>query len=139
MRLSWKIYAITYSLLVLANTAFSLSPESRVNDYYQILIILDKTHWLNLALFYFATAMELISLVPLFLFVFRKYWLSPNLWKILFILRLAGLLSGRNYEYNTIRSLLAANTGITIAALAVSILIYLPSYFAQFNYAFTKK
>lgn len=139
MRLSWKIYAVIYGLLVIINASFCLLPESGIQSYYRVLIMLDRSRWLTLILFYFAVIMEALNLLPLFLFVFKKYWLSQDFWKLLFIGRIIGWLAGRNYEYNAIKSLLAANFWTTLAALTVSILIALPSFTAQFIYAFRKK
>jgi hypothetical protein len=101
--------------------------------------MLDGSRWVTLVLFYFAVMMEVLNLPSLFLFVFQKYWLSQNFWRLLFIGRMIGLLAGRNYEYNAIRSLLVANFWITIAAISISALITLPSFAAQFIYAFKKR
>ncbi|MDP3142708.1 MAG: hypothetical protein Q8N14_01995 [Candidatus Omnitrophota bacterium] len=138
MRLSWKIYAVIYGLLVIMNTFFCLLPESGIQSYYRVLIMLDRSRWVTLVSFYFAVMMEVLSLPSLFLFVFQKCWLSQNFWRLLFIGRMIGLLAGRNYEYNAVKSLLIANFWITLAAISVSALIALPSFAAQFIYAFKK-
>lgn len=136
MPLRWKIYAVIYSLIVLAGVTISLLPESRVYGYYQILLVLDKSHWLKLLLFYFANLIDLISLVPLLLFAFRKRWLSQDFWKLIFGGRIIGLVMGHNYEYNILSSLLISNPTRTIIAMAVTIAISLPSLIAQFIYSF---
>ena len=136
MPLRWKIYAVIYSLVVLVGAVISLLPESRVYAYYQILLILDKSHWINLFLFYFANLIDLLSLVPLLLFAFRKRWLSQDFWRLIFAGRIIGLVMGHNYEYNILASLLMSNLTRTIIAIAVTILISLPSLIAQFIYSF---
>jgi len=138
MYLRWKIYAAVYALMIISGTYFSLLPESRILDYYQILILLDKRHWWNLYLFYISCFFEVISLVPLFLFVFRIRWLSQDFWKIILAGRLVGLAGGHNFDYNLIISLIFANPIHAFIAILVTALISLPSFCAQFIYAFRK-
>jgi hypothetical protein len=139
MPLRWKIYAWLYCLLVAATVTISLLPDSGIYQYYRILLLLDPARWTNLFLFYFANVMEITSLVPLLLFVFKKRLLSQNFWKIIFIGRLVGLLWGHNYEYNVMTSYLAANFIPNLIAILVSISMSLPSYTAQFVYSFRKR
>jgi hypothetical protein len=138
MPFRWKIYAFIYSALVLVNVIFNLHPAGAPYNYYQILIFLDNAHELKLILFYFANLMEMISLLPLFLFVFKGRFLSRDFWKVIFLFRVAGLLGGRNFEYNLIKSLLFANHFTTLLIVSAFVLIALPSFAAQYLYAFRK-
>jgi hypothetical protein len=138
MALRWKIYAVFFTAIVFANALFNLLPSSPIYNYYRIMIILDKSHFSDLMLCYFANFMEALSLIPLFLFAFKKIWGHQNLWRLIFIARIIGLLLGRNYEYNTIAALFAESFWLTITSVTVTVLIALPSYVAQFLYAFRK-
>jgi hypothetical protein len=139
MPLRWKIYAFLYSLVVLINTAFNLNPDGAAYNYYQLLMILDKAQWLRLILFYFANLMEIISLLPLFLFVFKVRFLSRGFWKLIFLLRIAGWLFGRNFEYGLLKAMLYANPFTTLLIVSACALMALPSFVGQYLYAFRDK
>ena len=138
MALRWKIYAFLYSLIVLLNAYFSLSRTRPIYTYYQVLILIDRSHWADLVFFYFSNIIEVISLVPLFLFVFKTRFLSQQFWRLIFFGRIIGLLAGRDYEHHAIKSLFYANPTVITTAVIVAVIAAVPSFAGQYLYAFRK-
>lgn len=139
MHLRWKIYAVIYALSVALNTYLSLNEELPLYNYYQLLLTLDIAQWPKFVFYYFANIIEVISIVPLFLFAFGRNGLSRDFWKVIFIGRILGLVWGHNYEYNLIASLKYSSLRAAIFVVAVTALLSLPSYCGQFIYSFRRK
>lgn len=139
MRLRWKIYAVIYALSVAANAYYSLSEELPVYNYYQLLLAFDIGQGPKLVFYYFANIIEVVSLIPLFLFAFKINGLSRDFWKLVFIARMVGLVWGHNYEYNLFASLKYSSLRAAIIVVALTALLSLPSYAGQFIYSFRRK
>jgi len=139
MRLSWKIYAVVYALLILLNLYFNLYHDQRILGYYEVLTALDSRHWIKLVSFYLACLMDFLGLIPLLLFAFKVRSPWQDIWKLIFIGRILGVLLGRSYEYNYLASMLQVNAVNTCLSLTISILVAFPSFAAQFVYAFRRK
>lgn len=126
-------------MVVLLETFFALYPQSGPNVYYRILISFDKKFIWQYMQHYLSVFIELSSLVPLFLFAFKKTWLPAGFWKIFFFVRILGIFIGNFYEANLIGTMLIANKLSAIIMLLIGFIIILPSYIAIFLYGFKKK
>jgi len=80
--------------------------------------------------------LELFSLLPLFLFAFKKSWFSLVFWKGFFILRIVNAAANNYYEYGFYSNLLKISPKITAISILISVILILPAYIALFMYAF---
>ncbi len=132
----WRIYFVLAATIFICNLLSVLYPKSVVYIYYHSLIAFHK----DFALFYYLNVMSAVtsalSLLPLFYYIYRRRFLSPRLWQVLFCLRIAFDLVGHGYETNFFQSLFQNNFTVAIISLAISLLLIFPSYFACFRYAF---
>jgi len=134
----WKIYFILFTILSIAVLANIFSAESIVYMYYHILstfqghrIIL---YYLNVA----NALLTVLSLIPLFLFVFQKNFGNVRIWQSLFILRLLSEPLGHHYEVAFLKSLAFSHLGLLGFSLFVSLGVILPSYTGCFFHAFKR-
>ncbi len=136
---AWKIYLTFFSLGAIFNFILLISGESSSSQYYKILIAFRHSYVLHYYLSISNTLVDLLCLIPLFLFVFHIRLFRPLLWQILFWTRIAFFFSGHAYEWQTIRSFLYTDSLSTILASVLLILFITPSYIACFHYAFRQK
>ncbi len=136
---AWKIYFFLYCIPIINNIFSLFMQDSLVDSYYRILIAFKESYHI---LYYFnisAVIIDAIALIPLFLFVFHKRLLSPFIWKLIFILRIAVFLPGHCYEWKMIKSFFYFDINAAIGIVSFIILVILPSYIACFKYAFQQK
>ncbi len=135
-RLFWKFYFFLFVPLPLGAMVGILFPESVIYSYYHVLIAFDPTYYLPYYLNVISAYLNLLSLIPLFLFAFGLRFLHPRVWQTLFILRAIFDIVGHRYEYVFIQSLLLTGAWPTFLAIAISLAVIFPSYLACYRYAF---
>ncbi|MCX5681298.1 MAG: hypothetical protein NT079_03355, partial [Candidatus Omnitrophica bacterium] len=136
---AWKIYFFPYSLVILLNLLFLFSEGSPINQYYRILIAFKQSYFILYSFYAARMIIEILALIPLFLFVFRIRLFPAFVWQILFGARIFTLFSGHFYEWSAMRALMHANPIAAICAMASAVLFAIPSYTACYIYAFKRK
>lgn len=137
-RLGWKIYFLFFATATIWNLLFSLSPDSIIYVYYHVLMAFDKHYRTAYFLSMASGVMAAIGLIPLFLFIFQLRFLPPQLWAILFVVKVVADLTGHSYEVELIKSLFYSSFWLTLSSLAVSLAFSLPAYIIFFKYAFRR-
>jgi hypothetical protein len=138
MKLSWKIYSFGYALLVILGVAYSLWPDSAPSGYYKILISFDKSFLWQYIFHFISTLLDVLGLLPLFLFVFQKKWFVALFWKIFFFVKILGIFAGNSYEANFLGTVFAVNKLTAIASSLIGLALILPYYIAIYLYAFRR-
>jgi len=136
---AWKVYFSLFSIGTLLNLIILLSGESSASQYYQILAAFKHSYLLYYYLNVINVIIDILSLVPFFLFVFHIRLFRPIVWQILFQARILFFLAGHRYEWQTIRSFAYTDLLSTILAIILFVLFVFPSYIACFKYAFDQK
>ena len=139
MRLAWKIYVFCYAAFILASIILFLAASSPVSFYFSMLIHMKKIYlagYLNRFLFIF---LEFFSLLPLFLFAFKKRWFTQIFWKGFFILKVTNLIFNNYYEYAFYRNFFSISPRVTASFISIILMIILPAYIALFLYAFRQR
>lgn len=135
---AWKIYFALYSLSALFILLTFLVDESMAQKYYKILMMFNQTYGflyhLNLA----NLLIELLCLLPLFLFTFHIRWLPVIVWQILFEARILLFLASHSYELKTLQAFIHADILTAIIAIMMFVACVSPSYVAGFLYAFKR-
>ena len=132
----WKFYAFYWASLILRAALNIFSTESPLSFFYQVM---GAFHWsfsLIYAMNVVSSVLNLISLIPLFAFTFHKKILTPEIWKFIFVLRVAFDLCGNYYEFVSIKSFFASDQWLGFQILAGTLFTMIPSYAAHFQYAF---
>lgn len=135
---AWKIYLILYSIGMLFILLTFLVDESMAQKYYRILMMFNQTYGILYHLNLLNLIVELLCLIPLFLFTFHIRWLPAIVWQILFEARIVFFLASHSYEWKTLSALAHADGITTIAATLIFTIFVLPSYIAVFHYAFKR-
>lgn len=135
-RWAWKIYLILYSLIVLGNMVSLFYEESYLYIYYHILIAFEKSYRFYYWYAIIGSFVNLISLIGLFLFVFRTKFLHPYFWEWLFVFRIVFDLIGHSFEFQTMKSFFLTDLQIAGLMAAFTVGLFLPSYLGTFLYAF---
>ncbi len=135
----WKIYFFFFSLLNLGGLVAIFSPSSALFTYYHILISFDKKYiwpyYFNIASYTITT----LSLIPLFLFIINRRWLPKWIWKILLFSRILFDIIGHQYEFAFFQSLLQSDFYLGLAAIGITVCLFLPSYIGHLLYAFRRR
>lgn len=135
----WIAYFLIYWLVTTAQIAYFFTPNSALNLYYHYLIAYDLHFLLTYTLNVLVMVFNALSLVPIYLYIYRIEFLTPDFWKTLLILRLTLDLMGRSFEFQVLKAIFQDDpftAGITVLTF---LLFHLPSYMILFLYAFRPK
>ena len=135
----WKIYFCAFTLYVLGNAGDVLMPTSFLYIYYHVLMAFHPAYFIPYILALGQVFFSLVSLVPLFLFVFRIPFLSARFWQWALVLRIIFDLTGHAGEANQLISISHANSEWFISKIVLTGIMFIPSYGACFKYAFRWK
>lgn len=134
----WKIFLMIYIFVAVSNASLFFRPDSPIQTYYKILIGFHALTIISFLLNALAVIFDVIAIFAFWGFAEQKPILSARTWQIFFALRLAFFFTGHTYDFKTIKSLLYHDVGVAVSAVNIMILLNLPSYIANFIYAFQK-
>lgn len=132
----WKMYGLYFAVLTVQHFFDLLAPQSPVYLFYHILIGFHRPLFIVYLSNILGALLSLLSLWPLYLFIFHKRRFHPALWQILFLLKILGDLLGNYYQFLTLKSFYFTDRTLAFQIFAGNILTALPSYIACFQYAF---
>lgn len=138
-RASWifKTYFYLFIFLSVGNLTNFLYPWSDVNAFYKILIAFNFSYILTYLTSFFSALLNVISALPIFLYIYRRRFLNAALWQKLFCARLIFELTGHHYDYHFLKSLFYFdNTLIAFQAVLFFFVSLIPSYFITYRHAF---
>lgn len=135
----WKIYFCIFALYVLGNALDILMPTSFLYIYYHALMAFHPVYFIPYILALGQVFFNLVSLVPLFLFVFRIRFLSDRFWQRVLVLRIIFDLTGHAGEVNQLISISHADSEWFFSKIVLTGIMLIPSYGACFQYAFRWK
>lgn len=132
----WGIYLSIYIFIVYTNTFRFFSLKSPMPLYYHIAIAFDTSFLFQYCLNALSIMLNALSIIPFFLFITQKQFLSLTFWRYLFIFRLAADIYGRPFEFKFFQSIFFQDRTVAILVLGTSIILIIPSYIALFIHAF---
>jgi len=135
-KISWKIYFAIYAFVAILNTTFLFSPGSQMFWYYQVLVAFHPVLIIPYGLNVLSVVLNLLTLIPLYLFIADRRWLHPRLWGYFFVARLLLEFFGKSYDKNVLSSLFHNDPTSAWLSLGMVTCLMLPSYIALFLYAF---
>lgn len=135
----WKIYLCIFALYILGNAGDILLPTSFLYIYYHALMAFHPAYLIPYILALGQVFFNLVSLVPLFLFVFRIPFLSARFWQQMLVLRIIFDLTGHAGEANQLISISHADSEWFFSKILLTGIMLIPSYGACFQYAFRWK
>jgi hypothetical protein len=135
----WKLYFLFFLYAGITQIVNFFDPGSAIDQYYQVLIAFKKNYALWYGFHFAAIIVEIVSIIPLFLFVFKKNFLSPALWRSLLIARILLIFLGHHYEIRMLTSYFYASSTLALASIVGLVVVLLPSYVAHIACAFPKE
>jgi len=135
----WEAYLAIILFFAAERTYHLFNPGSPDFLYYSVLKSFGADFYFTYAAHVVYVVLNIIHCVPLFLYIYRIDFLSPKIWKFLFILRCIFEFTGRSYEIKELTSFYHSNPLIFLLILLFTIGPYIPSYFACFRYAFLSR
>lgn len=132
----WEVYFLIITYLTILKAIEFLTPSSVYQTYFFILYSFKKTFFVLYALHFFQILINLTQCVCLGLFVYKKRFLSPELWQTLFIMRIFFDLFGQRYAMNQCISLFHFDLLLGLFSIVSLLGLYLPSYIGCFLYSF---
>ncbi len=137
-RIGYKVYFFIFSWLCLDGLVSLFTPEADVYTYYHTLTTLYPRASIMYILAITKSIINMICLVPLFSFAFKKDLHWGKFLRSLFFLRIAADLTGQNYEWQSIKSLSHAESLLPFLAVGIWVGISYLSYKAHYICAFEK-
>lgn len=137
--LFWELYAVLYAGFIFRQALLLFSPESSVYLYFYIIRSFNKLFFFNYSLAIFQLMLDFVHMIPLVAYIYRVPLLFPRFWQYLLILRIIFDLFGNSYDRNQLISLYQMDFTTGVYATLVWLMPYLPSYIANFFYAFRWK
>ena len=125
--------------MMAGNAMAGLWPDSIIYTYHHVLTAFHPRYYLIYCLHIASVFINLISLIPLYCYVFRKPSSLIGLWRLVFFIRILSEFFGHDYEYKLIKSLFFSDIPLALAILLLYILILIPSYIAVFQLAYGRK
>lgn len=135
----WGSAFLIYLFVVTANAIYFFWSDSAMNLYYQILMAYNIYFLVPFCLNALSVILNILTLLPFYLFIRRINFLVPSFWQWLFIFRLAADITGRSYEFQFIKSLFYQDPQTGFSLISVYLLLVLPSYIALYLYAFDRE
>jgi hypothetical protein len=132
----WILLFFVYALFISFKTYEFFVAGSPYQTYYQFLIGFNLLFFLPYSLNVCSVTMNALSLFPFIFFLTRNFVLSPLFWKLFLLLRIILDLTGRSYEFLSIKSLFYQDLRSPLLAIGAMLAIILPSYIAHYLYAF---
>ena len=137
-KVSWVL--IAYFLLMvylIGQQAYHFfSPNSQINLYFTFLRAFDLVFYIPYLLTLYQILFSILSLIPLFLFMFDIRWLNQTFWRYFLIFNFLFDLTGHSYHVNELIGIFHSNPRIAITIFLSSVIPYFPKYIACFQYAF---
>ena len=135
----WEAYLVIAVFFAVQQFLLPFNPEEPHRLYYAIARTFHPVFYLHYAAFLGNAVLGLVHCVPLFLYIHKKRFLHPNVWKVLFVLRCLFELTGHSYEMNTLTAFFRINPQLVALTLFVTILPHVPWYIVCFDYAFRRE
>ncbi len=132
----WIIYFFIYCIPTLVRSLTLFAEDSIINQYFRVLIAFKKTYFIWHTFSIANTIVETLALIPLCLFCFKRRFLNPSMWKMLFVARIFLLFAGHHYEWKMTQSFFHADSTYLVAVITSLVLFSAPSYIACYVYAF---
>ena len=132
----WSLYLLYFSLITFGSAAQIFSKSSPQFQYFYILVSFDPAYFFSYFLTLTQVILNIVNLMPLFLFITRIKFLPAAFWQYLLILRFVFDIVGHPFEMNNLMSYLKSDPNIFIFLIVSSIITHAPSYGTCFYYAF---
>jgi hypothetical protein len=104
--------------------------------YYHIAIAFNTYFFGIYFLNHTAVTLNLLSVIPLYLYIYRIDFLDKHFWRWFFVIRLAFDITGHNYEMNLLKSIGHDNAWVSLKVIINYTALALPTYLALYDYAF---
>ena len=135
-KLRWKIYFFLAVPLWISNLFVLFQPDSSPYTYYNVLITFHENYTLAYFLAIAGAVVNVLTLIPFYLYIFQIQFLPVRLWQWLFVFKVFFDAFGHHYEFNFLKSLLYSNRLYASLSVALILLFILPPYVACYRYAF---
>src|SRR3989338_8307569 len=131
-----KGYFFLFTFIYVGYLSSVLNPASFLYSFYYILISFNPAYKINYYSCVLSAIFDVLALIPIYLFIYNKQFLTSRIWQRCFTLRIIFDLTGHLYEYYTLRSLFFYDDIILgVSASLLTFILVLPSYVIGYQYA----
>ena len=134
--LIWKIYGLYFTLLTVLHFVSFVYPRSPIFLFFQFLIGFHRPLLIIYVINIFGALLNILTLWPLYLFIFHRQRLRPRLWQTFFFLKILGDVFSNYFQFLTLKSFFHSDHTLAFQIFFGDVLTVLPSYIACFQYAF---
>lgn len=136
VNLLWLTYFYFFFIFSIAQASAFFGLDSPSQFYYAVLYSFNSIFALDYFFNVIQVLLTLIHLIPLYLFLYKKWTNNQELFKFLLAFRLLFDITGHSWEVNFLASIYQLNPYLCSTLLAGFALLYLPSYYGCYVYAF---
>lgn len=142
---TWTALFFIYVFSVFNGAGAFFQKNSHPQLYYQTLVSFNYFFLIHYLLNVLALILDIIAIIPFYNFIkpdsaatIKRYF-SSSIWKWLFALRLALLIVGHSFDQKQIQAVVRDDLWVSISVLNLLVLLYAPSYFTNFVFAFRQE
>ncbi len=142
---AWAFLFWLYLFTVLSNTVVFFNPQSPTTIYHQILIGFDLIFLIPYLLNLLAIIFDILAIMPFYNFLYPRKNLigtkhiSLTAWRWFFAIRFILIFIGHTYEMKQTQAILNNDIFVALSILVIMLLLYGPSYYANFVLAYQNK
>jgi len=136
VNLFWLTYFYFFFIFSIAQASAFLGVDSPSQFYYAVLYSFNDIFALEYFFNVTQILLNMVHLVPLYLFIYKKWTSNQELLKFLLFFRILFDIVGHAWETNFLAGIYQLNPYLCWTLLAGFGLLYLPSYYACYVYAF---
>lgn len=142
---SWNVLFFVYVFAVFNGAGLFFQDNSQPQFYYQALAGFSSFFLIHYLLNVLAILLDVIAIIPFYNFIkpdsmeTTKRYFSPDIWKWIFALRIALLLVGHSYDHKQLQAILRDDLLISASVLNLLAILYAPSYYTNFIFAYRQE
>ena len=136
--LLWVAYFYFFFIYSIAQASAFFGLDSPSQFYYAVLYSFNNIFAFDYSLNVMQILLNLFHLAPLYFFIYKKWTNNQELFKFLFAFRLLFEVIGHSWEMNFLAGIYQLKPISFYILMAGFALLYLPSYYACYVYAFKK-
>ena len=138
-KISWisVAYLMLMIYLMSVKVYHFFSPVTQINLYFTILRAFDIVFYIPYLLTLLQIIFNVLSLVPLFLYIFHIRFLDKKFWQYFLIFNFLFDVTGHSYEIQELIGMFHSSPRIALTVFLSSTIPYFPKYVVCYRYAFS--
>ncbi len=134
----WITYLVFYTFYMTQITQEFFVADSAMRHYYIFLVLFDRYYLIPLFMNALMIIMNILSVIPVYCYIFKRRFLSENFWKLFLVIRICAELNGHHYESKVVQAFWFDDPFVSFSIVLMGLCWMVPSYLVLYIYAFKR-